>query len=148
MTTTRIRTVVSLVATLAVTSTMAACASGTSRLPSADDAPVELAAHSIRFDNAASDYVHVYLIGERSEWLLGRVAPGARAMLRIPDFALAADQESMRLAVLVGERVTLNAGTQARAASILAQPAAEMLSQRWTFSQASGITSRAATSRR
>jgi hypothetical protein len=148
MTTTRIRTVVSLVATLAITSTVAACASGAARLPSADEAPVELAARSIRFDNEARDYVHVYLVGERSEWLLGRVAPGARVTLRIPDAAVAADQESMRLAVLVGEHVTLSAGTKARAASILAQPAAEMLSQRWTFSQASGVTSRAAIGRR
>lgn len=144
MTTTRIRTVVSLVARLALASTMIGCASTGSRLP-VDDAPsVELAGRSIRFDNEARDYVDVYLIGERSEWRLGRVAPGARAILRIPDAAVAADQESMRLAVLMGERVTLSAVMQARTASIIAQPASAMLSQVWTFSQTSGITSRAA----
>ena len=33
----------------------------------------------IRFDNDAREHVHVYLIGEKREWLLGRVEPGAMA---------------------------------------------------------------------
>jgi hypothetical protein len=40
---------------------------------------------SIRFDNDAREHVHVYLIGEKREWLLGRVEAGAIAMLRIPE---------------------------------------------------------------
>jgi phosphotransferase system HPr-like phosphotransfer protein len=40
----------------------------------------------------------------------------------------------MRLAVLAGDRVTLRAAGEARAASMIAQPASAFLSQRWTFS--------------
>jgi hypothetical protein len=64
------------------------------------------------------------------------VAPGARATLRIPEEALAEEGARMRLAVLAGERVTLWAPSEARAAITLAQPAAALRSQRWTFSQA------------
>jgi hypothetical protein len=90
---------------------------------------------AIRFDNQANDHVHVYLVGVRRQWLLGRVEPGARATLRIPEAALAEDAGSMRLAVLAGERVTLRAAGEPRAAITIAEPVAAILSRRWTFSQ-------------
>ena len=98
-------------------------------------APADQTASAVRFENDGRDYVHVYLVGARRQWLLGRVEPGARATLRIPDAALAADAGSMQLAVLAGERVTSRAASEARAALSLAQPVAAMHSQRWTFSR-------------
>ena len=135
MTTPRTRSLVSLAAVLAVSLTLGACVSAPSRLATEestlpDDAPVV-----IRFDNDARDYVHVYLLGEQREWLLGRVEPGAHATLRIPDAALSEDAGPMRLAVLRGERVTFRVAGEARAATTIAQSAASILTQRWTFSQ-------------
>jgi hypothetical protein len=135
MTTPRIRSLVSLAAALTVTLTLAGCASAPSGRAWDGAAPSEGRPLTVRFDNDARDYVHVYLIGEQREWLLGRVQPGARAMLRIPEEALAANAGPMRLAVLVGERVTLRAAGKPLAAIAMAQPAAEILSQRWAFSQ-------------
>jgi hypothetical protein len=133
MTTPRIRSLVSFVAALTFTLTLGGCASAPARLAvNAVEQPL-----TFRFDNEARDYVHVYLIGTRQEWLLGRVEPGARATLRIPDEVAAEDLGSMQLAVRTGERVTLRAATEARTATTIVQPAAELLSLRWTFSQTS-----------
>jgi hypothetical protein len=136
MTTPRSRSLVSLAAALTVTLTLGACASAPSRLAGEEPAHSESQPLVIRFDNDARDYVHVYLVSDQRQWLLARVAPGARATLRIPEEALADAAGRMRLAVLAGERVTLWAPSEARAAITLAQPAAAFRSQRWTFSQA------------
>jgi hypothetical protein len=92
---------------------------------------------SIRFDNDAREHVHVYLIGEKREWLLGRVEAGAVAMLRIPEESLAGDPTFVRLVVIPGEGVTLRAARHARAMPTLAQPLLDIASQRWRFSQGS-----------
>ena len=73
--------------------------------------------------------MHVYLVDERREWLLGRVEPGSVATLRIPDASLAEGVGSMRLAVTTGERLTLQAALDPRATFTIAQPAAAILSE-------------------
>src|SRR4051812_7695404 len=102
MTTLSIRFRVSLAAALTVALTLGGCASASSRLASDELASGDGRPAAIRFDNNARDYVHVYLVGERQEWLLGRVEPGAHATLRIPEAALTGNTESMRLSVLTG----------------------------------------------
>lgn len=97
---------------------------------------------TIRFDNLARESVDVYLIGAKREWLLGRVAPGAIASLRLPDGALAEGSMMVRLAVLAGERLTFAAARHARAVLTVGQPASAILSQRWTFSQGNLISLR------
>jgi hypothetical protein len=134
MTTPRIPSLVSLAAALTLTLALGGCASAPSRLAWDEPTPTDGPPLTVRFDNEAHDYVHVYLVGARREWLLGRVEPGARATLRIPDTALTGDEGSMQLAVLVGERMTQRVAGDARAATTIAQPAAAILSQRWTFS--------------
>lgn len=88
----------------------------------------------VRFDNTASTYVDVYLIGDQREWRLGRVAPGARAILRIPESALTTTSGFLRLAVLAGSSLSVNAARDPRATFTIAQPAPELFAQRWTFS--------------
>jgi hypothetical protein len=134
MTTPRTTSLVSLAAALALTLTLAGCASASAH-QALEEAVATEASPAVRFVNEGRDYVHVYLVGEKREWLLGRVEPGARATLRIPDAALADDAGPLRLAVLAGERVTLSAAGEVRASSMIAQPAAAFLTQRWTFSQ-------------
>ena len=134
MTTPRIRSLVSLAAVLTFTLAAGGCASAPSHLPDAL-APAGEPAPAIRFDNDSRDYVDVYLVSERRDWRLGRVAAGAHAMLRIPDDALADDAGRMRLAVLPAQRVTLRPSSDLRTATALARPIADVLAQQWTFSQ-------------
>ena len=56
-----------------------------------------------------AQHVHVYLVGEQREWLLGRVEPGAVATLRLPDASLASNPGFVRLAVLAGGQATQRA---------------------------------------
>jgi hypothetical protein len=135
MTTPRIRSLVSLAAALTLALTVGGCASAPAHPASDDLAPADGPPLAIHFDNDARDYVHVYLVGEQRQWLLGRVAPGARVTLRIPDEALAGDAARMRLAVLAGQRMTLWAPSEVRAEITIAQPASAFRLQRWTFSQ-------------
>ena len=137
MITLRIRAAVSAVTmtvALAATLALGACARGPA--PSTWDGTAEMPERlSIRFDNEAQTYVDVYLVGERREWWLGRVAAGALRTLRIPEEAPAASPGFVRLAVLADSRVTLNAASDPRATFTIAQPASALMSQRWTFTQ-------------
>ncbi|MFN8574726.1 MAG: hypothetical protein U0132_21915 [Gemmatimonadaceae bacterium] len=90
---------------------------------------------TIRFDNSARQYVHVYLIGEQREWFLGRVEPGAVARLHLPVESLVGDTRRMRLAVLAGERMTLQAALNPHAAITLVQPTSAIIGQSWRFTE-------------
>jgi hypothetical protein len=133
MTTPRTRSLVSLAAVL--TLALGGCAGAPSRLASDAPAPADGPPPAVHFDNDSREYVQVYLVSDRREWLLGRAAPGARATLRIPDDALADNAGQMRLAVRSAGNVTQRAADDMRAATALPRPAAEILAQRWTFSQ-------------
>ncbi len=135
MTTPPTRAIVSLAATMAVTLALTACVPGPSRPALEGPASVDAPPLTIRFDNDAREHVHVYLVGTQRQWLLGRVEPGARATLRIPEAALAGSPGSVQLAVLTGERLTLQAARHPRATFAVAQPASAILSQQWMFAQ-------------
>jgi len=124
MTTPRTRAIVSFAAALTVTLGLGACARGPAR--AGLDRPARAADRplAIRFDNEGREHVHVYLVGEEREWLLGRVEPGARATLRVPNASLAGNPSFVRLAVLTGDRVTLQAARAARVTLTIAQPRA------------------------
>jgi hypothetical protein len=114
---------------------LGACARTPSRPALHEPAPVEWLPLSIRFDNDARDYVHVYLIGDGRQWLLGRIEPGAIATLKIPDAALGGKLQFVQMAVIMGGRLTPDAAHDSRATLTGLQPAAAMLSQQWRFSQ-------------
>jgi hypothetical protein len=135
MTTARIRALVSLAATMTMTVALGACARAASRPALEGPPPAEAHPLAIRFDNLGREYVHVYLIGERREWLLGRVEAGAIATLRIPAASLANESGRLRLAVIMGGRLTLRAARDPRAQLTIAQPASHILSQEWRFAQ-------------
>ena len=119
--------------TLAVVLTLAACAGG----PSADpwDGPAAAPEQSLmlRFDNSAETHVDVYLITQQRQVRLGRVAPGARAMLRIPLAVLTTNSGFVRLAVLPDAPLTVDPAHDSQAIFTVVQPAADLFSQRWTF---------------
>ena len=135
MTTPRARALVSLAATLVLTLALGACAGGPSRSSSHGPTPVQDRSIALRFDNGGREHVHVYLIGQRREWMLGRVEPGATATLRLPDASLADDPEFVRLAVVTGGQVTQQAARDPRARLTIAQPTSAILSRQWRFSQ-------------
>ncbi len=134
MTTLRIRALVSLVATLVLTLALGSCASSAARSTVEAPAPA-LAPTSLRFDNSGREYVRVYLVGQRREWLLGRVEPGAAATLRLPDGSMQEGAGLVQLVVLSGGPVTLQAARDPRARLTITQPATALLSQRWSFAQ-------------
>ena len=135
MTTSRTRALVSLAVTMTVTLALSACFRGASR-PQLDDRVVrDGPSLAIRFDNDAREYVHVYLIGVKREWLLGRVEPGAVTRLRIPEESLAGGEGFVQLAVVTGGRVTMQAARDPRARLTVAQPASVLLTHRWKFVQ-------------
>ena len=134
MTTPRPRARVSLIVTMTVTLALGACARGAH--PTLQSPPLmDHGSLAIRFDNDAREYVHVYLVGMKREWLLGRVEPGAVVRLRIPDESLAGDPGFMQLAVVTGGRVTMQAARDPRARLTVAQPASAILSNQWKFVQ-------------
>jgi hypothetical protein len=136
MTTIRSRSLVSLAAALTLTLALGGCAGNPTRSALNDPAPAAAARPlTIRFDNEARQYVHVYLVGENRQWLLGRVEPGARATLRVPQGAMSDDTWSMRLAVLAGDHVTMQVVSRPGAQVTIPQPAGQLLAQKWTFTQ-------------
>ena len=136
MTTPRICARVSPGVMMAVTLVLGACAGATARSPLDTPAPYVEAdgrALAIRFDNDARERVDVYLVGDRREWLLGRVDAGAVRTLRLPDASLSSG--FFRLAVIAGEHVTVQAARDPRAMFTISQPAAAIVSQQWKFAQ-------------
>jgi hypothetical protein len=134
MTTSRRRALVSLAATILVVA-LGACAGAAPRQAREGLAPTEARPLAIRFDNDGRDHVHVYLVGGRRQWLLGRVEPGAIATLRIPAAAFARHEGPVQLAVIAGGRATLQAARDPRVQLTIAQPASHIVSQQWMFAQ-------------
>jgi hypothetical protein len=119
---------------LAVTMTGALMAGACTRRPTpAAEPPAQ--ALAIRFDNDARDYVHVYLIGMKREWFLGKVEPGAVARLRVPEEALTTGGAFVQLGVVTGSRVTVTAARDPRVRLTVAQPTSAILSHQWKFVQ-------------
>ena len=137
MTTIRSRSLVSIAA--ALTLTLAAGCAGSSTHSALNDPAVAAARPAaIRFQNEARQYVHVYLVSQNQQWLLGRVEPGARATLRIPVEATSNDTWQMQLAVLAGDRVTMQVASKPLAQFTIAQPTGQLLAQKWIFTQLNG----------
>lgn len=135
MTTLRAYTHVSRVAITILTLASGACAGSQVRSAAYDASPAASQSHTIRFDNGARDYVHVYLVGQRREWLLGRVEPGAVATLRLPEEVFDSDPGFVQLAVLAGSSVTQRAARDPRSQLTISQDPSSILSRRWKFSQ-------------
>jgi hypothetical protein len=127
------------IAALMLVLALGACVRAPSASVSHGPAAMDAGPLAFRFDNDGRDHVHVYLIGAGRQWLLGRVEQGAVVTLRIPEEAMAGSA-FVRLAVLRGEPVTLDAARHPRATLTVAQPGSAILSQRWTYSQG-GLTS-------
>ena len=135
MTTQRPYALVSRTAITILTLALAACTGSQSRMATYGPSPIEARTLTIRFDNQARDHVHVYLIGQQREWLLGRVEPGAVAALRLPDDVFDSDPGFVRLAVLAGGGVSQDAARDPRVQFTISQDPSLLLTRRWQFAQ-------------
>lgn len=93
----------------------------------------------LQFDNQATVYVDVYLVGAPVQWRLGRVSPGMHAMLRVPSAALDWTAGAVQLAVIPGSQMSAEALRDPRAVISSAQLVSQVLGQRWTFRQSAGV---------
>lgn len=97
--------------------------------------PPDPQAAMMRFDNDATVSVDVYLVSGQFQWRLGRVSPGLRTMLRVPESAIESTMGFVRVTVIPGSQISAQAERDPRAVFAIAQPVSEVLSQRWTFRQ-------------
>ena len=134
MTTPRPYALVSRTAITILTLALGGCSGTAARSAASAPSPLEASAATLRFDNQGREQVHVYLVGEKREWLLGRVEPGAVATLRIPEESLASNPGFVQLAVLAGG-VSQAAARDPRAQLTIAQSASSIVSRRWKLAQ-------------
>lgn len=113
---------------------LAACAGGPSTTWNDAVTPSERRV-AIQFDNEGESSVDVYLVGQTREWRLGRVAPGARTTLWIPESAVSSTSGFVRLAVLAGAPPSAQASRDPRSVFAIAQPGSDLIGQQWKFSQ-------------
>jgi hypothetical protein len=90
---------------------------------------------TMQFRNDAMVSVDVYLISAQFQWRLGRVPPGMRAVLRVPESAIESAMGVVRVAVIPGSQMSAQADRDPRVVFAIAQPVSAVLSQRWTFRQ-------------
>jgi hypothetical protein len=90
---------------------------------------------TMQFRNDAMVSVDVYLISAQFQWRLGRVPPGIRAVLRVPESAIESAMGVVRVAVIPGSQMSAQADRDPRVVFAIAQPVSAVLSQRWTFRQ-------------
>jgi hypothetical protein len=105
---------------------------------SASSTTAERRTDVLEFDNQATVYVDVYLVGGQLQWSLGRVPPGFRATLRVPESGMPWTLGSVQLAVIPGSRISAEAWRDPRVVLAIAQLMSEVLSQSWTFRQPGG----------
>lgn len=112
--------------------------SGVANGPTPDD----YRAPTISFDNQAGTYVDIYLVSDRRQWRLGRVMPGARMSLRLPDDDLADISGFVRLAALANANTTVQVTRDPHTVITIAQPLSVLLSQGWSFSHQESTSDR------
>jgi hypothetical protein len=95
---------------------------------------------TLQFDNLATIYVDVYLacVSRELQWRLGRVLPGMRVRLRVPESVIDQRCGLVQVAVIPGSQMAAEAWLDPQAIIATAQPMSEVLSQRWTFRQPTG----------
>ena len=145
MTTPSARSLAFLAAAMLVS--LSACAGAPPRSSVDGPSAAQPRALTVRFDNEALDPVDVYLIDGQREWRLGRVAPGARANLRIPEASIGNPASYVQIAVVPTQGRNPMGVRGSRATLSIAQPAGAILSQRFKFSDGQVHSLRLSTTR-
>jgi hypothetical protein len=88
---------------------------------------------TIIFQNRSPERIQVYLIGEKQDWLLGRLDPMETARLRLPPSAWGESREAVVLAVLPGWTKSLAPRSDRRAAVSIAEIGSNLPGEHWSF---------------
>jgi hypothetical protein len=116
------------IASLAAGVLIASCASPRRPVTSAS-----ILSETIIFQNRGPDRIQVYLIGQRQDWLLGRLDPMETARLRLPAASWGESRESVMLAVLPGWTKSLAPRSDRRATLSIAEIASNLPGAHWSF---------------
>lgn len=90
-------------------------------------------ARTITFHNKSADRIQVYLVGDRENWLLGRLEPLETAHLRLPESTSAVADEGVVLAVLPGWSRSLAPRTDRRVALSMRERGSNLADVDWVF---------------
>jgi hypothetical protein len=124
----------SLAAAMTLPFALGACAGGASSAALDGGGRVARAfTPTIAFENEGHVQVDVYLVTDRRQWRLGRVAAGERTTLRVPAESLEPMPGLARLVALPDAPRSMEAERDPRAALTSSQPVSEILAQQWKF---------------
>jgi hypothetical protein len=88
---------------------------------------------TITFRNQSRDRIQVYLIGEREDWLLGRLESLESAEFRLPESAFRSTAQSIVLAVIPDWSRNLQPRRDPRATLSLKEPLMVLAGEEWIF---------------
>lgn len=88
---------------------------------------------TITFHNQGRDRIQVYLVGEKEEWLIGRLEPLETARLALPQFGFVTASRAVSVAVVPGWFTNLQARHEPRAAFSIDECTENLPGQEWRF---------------
>ena len=114
--------------------TVAACLLSASCVQHGRSAPGELApSATITFHNQGRDRVQVYLVGEKEDWLIGRLEPLETARLPLPQFGFASAPQAVALAVVPGWTRNLQPRRDPHATVSIDEISDNLAGEEWIF---------------
>lgn len=116
------------VSTLAACLVIASCAS-----PGAKSAGRPEPSATITFHNQARDRIQIYLVGEKEDWLIGRLEPLQTAHLALPQFGIASAPLGVALVVIPGWSGNAQPRRDPRAAVSIDQVSDNLPGEEWIF---------------
>ena len=96
-------------------------------------AAAPISAGTITFHNHGRDRIQVYLIGEKEDWLLGRLEPMETAHLRLPESISEEGREAVVLAVVPGWARNLAPRNDRRATLSITEISNNLRGEEWVF---------------
>lgn len=114
--------------------TVAACLLNASCVKLGGSAPGELApSAAITFHNQGRDRVQVYLVGEKEDWLIGRLEPLETARLPLPQFGFASAPQAVAVVVVPGWSRNLQPRRDPHAAVSIDETSDKLAGEEWIF---------------
>ena len=88
---------------------------------------------TITFHNQGRDRIQVYLVGEKHDWLIGRVEPRQTAHLALPQFGIASTPQAVALAVVPGWSGNLQPRLDPRTTFSIDEVNENLAGEEWVF---------------
>ena len=88
---------------------------------------------TITFHNQGRDRIQVYLVGEKQEWLIGRLEPRQTARLALPQFGIASTPQAVALAVVPGWSRNSQPRRDSRTTVSIEEVSDNLAGEEWVF---------------